>query len=65
MQDLAELVNPFYTKCLTVNQDTNVSALMGNLLADDFQSFGSAEIKNKEKSWGAEGNPFSFFLLIK
>lgn len=51
--DLKEVVKPFYTKCLTVNQDINVSELMGNLLTDDFQSVGSAEIKNKEKMIGS------------
>ncbi|MBF0378734.1 MAG: ester cyclase [Desulfamplus sp.] len=48
MQDFKEIVKPFYTKCLTVNNDTDISKLMVNLLSDDFQSIGSAEIKNKE-----------------
>lgn len=52
MQDLTEVVKPFYTKCLTVNQDTNVSELMGNILADDFQSINSVEIKSKDKLIG-------------
>lgn len=51
-QDLKEVVKPFYTKCLTVNPDTNVSELMGSLLADDFQSIGSVNIKSKEKLVG-------------
>ena len=52
MQDLKQIVKPFYTRGLTVNQDTNVPELMGNLLANDFQSVGSVGIKSKEKLTG-------------
>jgi steroid delta-isomerase-like uncharacterized protein len=45
--DPKEVVKPFYTKCLTVNPETNVADLLGKLLADDFQSTGSVDSKNK------------------
>lgn len=51
-QDLKEVVRPFYTKCLTVNPDTNVADLMGKLLADNFQSIGSVSTKTKGKLIG-------------
>lgn len=47
MADLKEIVRPFYTQCLTVNSTTDVAALMGKLLADDFASINSAETKTK------------------
>ena len=34
--NLKDVVTPFYTKCLTVNPDTNVTETMGALLEDDF-----------------------------
>lgn len=52
MTDLKETVRPFYTKCLTVNNETNVAELMGKILAANFQSFGSAEVKTKEQLIG-------------
>ncbi|MEI7649696.1 MAG: ester cyclase [Methanomicrobiales archaeon] len=52
MQKFKEIVMPFYTKCLTVNKDTNVSELMGKLLADDFKSISSTEIKSKAQLTG-------------
>ena len=42
-----EVVRPFYEKCLTVNADTDVAALMGSMLADDFQSMGGMDTKGK------------------
>jgi steroid delta-isomerase-like uncharacterized protein len=45
-------VRPFYTQCLTVNPDTNAAELMGKLLADGFQSKGSADVKTKEQLIG-------------
>jgi predicted ester cyclase len=47
MNDLKETIRPFYTQCLTVNAGVNVAEIMGNLLADDFQSLSSIEVKNK------------------
>lgn len=52
MSDLKEIVRPFYTKCLTVNKETNVAELMGKILADNFQSFGSADVKPKAQLIG-------------
>jgi len=52
MTNLKETVRPFYTKCLTVNKETNVAELMGKILAADFQSFGSADIKTREQLIG-------------
>ena len=50
--DLKRIVEPFYTKCLTVNQETNLPELLGKLLADKFLSFGSVEAKNKAQLIG-------------
>jgi steroid delta-isomerase-like uncharacterized protein len=50
--DPKEVVKPFYTKCLTVNPETNVADLLGKLLADDFQSSGSVDVKNKAQLIG-------------
>jgi predicted ester cyclase len=50
--DPKETVKPFYTKCLTVNPETNVADLLGKLLADDFQSVGSVDVKNKAQLIG-------------
>ncbi len=47
MENLKELVSSFYTRCLTVNQDTDVAELMGKLLSDKFQSQNAKEIKSK------------------
>ena len=52
MENLKEVVDPFYTKCLTVNSNTNVAETMGKLLADGFQSKGSADVKTKEQLIG-------------
>lgn len=48
MENIKELVKTLYTKCLTVNNETNVPELMGSLLADNFQSINAKEIKSKE-----------------
>ena len=50
--DLKEVVRPFYTKCLTVNPNTDVAEVMGKLLADNFQSIGSVDTKPKAKLIG-------------
>jgi len=52
MENLKEVVAPFYPQCLTVNPDTNVAELMGRLLADGFQSKGSADVKTREQLIG-------------
>jgi len=52
MKDLKETVRPFYTLCLTVNAEANVAEIMGNLLADSFQSLSSVEVKSKEQLTG-------------
>jgi adenine C2-methylase RlmN of 23S rRNA A2503 and tRNA A37 len=52
MENLKEIVAPFYTKCLTVNAETNVAEKMGQILADNFQSKGAADVKSKEQLIG-------------
>jgi predicted ester cyclase len=55
MSDIKEIVRPFYTQCLTVNAETNLAEKMGQLLADNFQSKGSVEVKGKEQLIGQIG----------
>lgn len=52
MGDLKEVVKPFYTECLTVNQQTDAAAVMGRLLAEEFQSINAAETKGKAQLTG-------------
>ncbi len=52
MEDLKEIVRPFYTQCLTVNTEANVAEIMSKLLADSFQSVNSAESKGKTQLTG-------------
>ena len=52
MENLKEIVRPFYTQCLTVNADTNVAEKMGQILADSFQSKGAVDVKSKEQLIG-------------
>jgi predicted ester cyclase len=52
MENLKEIVTPFYTKCLTVNAETNVAEKMNQILADSFQSKGAADVKGKEQLIG-------------
>ena len=52
MENVKDIVTPFYTKCLTVNAETNVAEVMGKILADNFQSKGSVEAKTKEQLIG-------------
>ncbi|MDD8017755.1 MAG: ester cyclase [Bacteroidota bacterium] len=47
MNDIKAIVKTFYTDCLTVNNRTDVAKVMGNLLADDFQSINASETKGK------------------
>ena len=44
---LAARVLPFYTQALTVNAQATSTAVLQDLLADDFQSVNSQEVKNK------------------
>lgn len=52
MEDLKQIVRPFYTQCLTVNPDTNVAEKMGQILADGFLSKGSTDAKSKAQLIG-------------
>jgi predicted ester cyclase len=52
MENLKEIVRPFYTQCLTVNAETNVAEKMGQMLADNFQSKGSTDAKGKAQLIG-------------
>ena len=55
MENLKDIVRPFYTECLTVNSHTNTADVMGKLLADDFQSINVAETKGKAALIGQVG----------
>lgn len=45
--NLKEFIKPFYEKCLTVNDQTDIDAVMTQMLSDDFQSISSSKTKNK------------------
>lgn len=45
--DIQAIVTPFYHKALTVNQETTSSAVLEKILADNFQSINSQEVKDK------------------
>lgn len=47
MQNLKEIVAPFYNECLTVNTKVNLQERLAQLLADDFQSINAAGTKDK------------------
>ena len=47
MEDIKGIVRQLYTDCLTVNTRANAGEVMGRLLADNFQSMGSADAKGK------------------
>lgn len=55
MDNLKEIVAPFYNQCLTVNAETNVAEKMGQILADGFLSKGSMDVKTKEQLIGQIG----------
>ena len=55
MEHLKELVKTFYSECLTVNTTANITEVMGNLLADNFQSINAKEIKSKAALMGQIG----------
>ncbi|MER2599905.1 MAG: ester cyclase [Caldilineales bacterium] len=52
MQNIKDIVRPFYTDCLTVNPHTDVAAAMDKILADNFQSKGSVDVKSKAQLIG-------------
>lgn len=52
MENLKEIVTPFYTQCLSVNANTNVAERMGQILPDSFQSKGAVDVKSKEQLIG-------------
>ena len=43
MQDLKDIVKPFYTACLTANSGVDVQAVIDSLLADNFQNINTAQ----------------------
>ena len=52
MENLKDVVRPFYSDCLTVNSHADAAAIMNRLLADDFQSVNVAETKGKAQLMG-------------
>lgn len=50
-----EILTAFYRKCLTVNPETNTTETLGLILSDNFVSYGSADLKNKEQLIGQIG----------
>lgn len=52
MENVKEIVRRFYADGLTVTTNADPSAVMRDLLADDFQSVGSVETKSKEQLIG-------------
>lgn len=48
MENMKELVKSFYTKCLTVNNDTNLPEYTNQLLDDNFLSINAKETKSKQ-----------------
>ena len=43
MQDLKDVVKPFYTACLTADSGADVQAVIDTLLADNFQNINTAQ----------------------
>ena len=52
MENLKDIVRPLYTDAFTVNTQSDAAAVMGKLLADDFQSIGSSGSKSKAQLIG-------------
>lgn len=52
MANLKELIMPLYRDCFTVNARFDPVTIMNRLLADNFQSVGSKETKNKAQLIG-------------
>lgn len=50
-----EALIAFYRKALTVNSETTPAEVLGNILADNFISYGSLENKTKEQLIGQVG----------
>jgi len=48
MENLKSIIATFYSKCLTVNPETDVAVLMSQILDPGFQSKGSDEVKSRE-----------------
>ena len=61
MEKEREIIEVFYTRCLTVNTVTNVGETLDIILAGNFISNGSVESKNKEQ---LTGQIESFWKLI-
>ena len=55
MSNLKTVVETFYNKCLTINNDTNPSEVLEKLLADDFKSKNAAGEKPKQALIGQIG----------
>jgi predicted ester cyclase len=47
MQNLKEVVRPFYTELLSANTSGNGAEIIDKLIADNFQHINTAETKNK------------------
>ena len=50
MEDLKEIVRPFYTECLTANPSGQWEHVLDTLLAEDFQHINTAQTRNKASS---------------
>ena len=55
MDKSRKALTAFYKKCLTVNPETNTNEVLGEILADNFISKGSADNKTKEQLIGQIG----------
>lgn len=47
MQNLKELIKPFYTELLSANSSANSAEIIDKLIADDFRHINTAETKDK------------------
>lgn len=47
MESIHQIVAPFYQQALTVNPGMNPAEVLERILADDFQSINSQEVKDK------------------
>lgn len=52
MEDLKQIVLPFYEKALTVNTETNPNAVLNDLLAEGFTSYGTLDNKTSDELIG-------------
>jgi steroid delta-isomerase-like uncharacterized protein len=53
MNNLKEIIIPFYTQCLTVNKENKIAEILGAMLAENFKSHASSEIKDKAQMIGS------------